>query len=143
MSDNKPKSWSAATSWVEKLNQWIWSIATDGLPRFRDQLWQDVFQKQLKHNPLRIIRDSLTNNLPRFSLPLGEESVEWKVWLSEEALWARVNTLSHVAVLPEEEKKAGYGIFKEVLQSEDVERNEKGEIALHGWTFFAWTDKIE
>jgi hypothetical protein len=142
-SDNKPRSWPSVTSWGKKLNDWIWSISTDGLPRFRDEAWPNVFEKQLKHSPLQILRDSFTSNLPKFSLPLGEESVKWKVWLSEDALWARISTLSQVAVLQGAQKEAGLRTFKEALQSEDVERNEKGEIALHGVTFFAWTDKIE
>lgn len=102
-----------------------------------------MFEKQTKHNPLQILRDSLTSNFPRFSLPLGEETVKWTVWLTEDALWARINTLSQVAVLNGDQKDAAYRTFKEALQSPDVERNEKGEIALHGVTFFAWTDKIE
>ncbi|KAF2199651.1 S-adenosyl-L-methionine-dependent methyltransferase, partial [Delitschia confertaspora ATCC 74209] len=139
---NKPKSWKSATSWGQKLNDWIWSIAMDGLPRFRNEQWQGVFERQQKSNPLQIIRDTFGGDLPRFSLPLGEERIEWTVWLSEEALWGRINTLSQVAVLQGEQKEAGYRLFKETLQAEDVQRNEKGEIALHGWTFLAWTDKI-
>lgn len=125
------------------MSDYIWSIATDGLPRFRNEQWKGVFEKQQKSNPLQVIRDTFGGDLPRFSLPLGEERIEWTVWLSEEALWARINTLSQVAVLQGEQKEAGYRTFKEALQSDDVQRNEKGEIALHGWTFFAWTDKIE
>lgn len=140
---NKPKSWPPVTSWGKKLNDLIWSISTDGLPRFRDEAWKKVFEQQTKHNPLQIIKDSITSDFPRFSLPLGEETVKWTVWISEDALWARINTLSQVAVLNGEQKDAAYKTFKEALQSSDVERNEKGEIALHGVTFFAWTDKIE
>ncbi|KAB5580778.1 S-adenosyl-L-methionine-dependent methyltransferase [Coniochaeta sp. 2T2.1] len=139
---NKPKSWPSVTSWGKKLNDWIWSISTDGLPRFRDEAWQSVFEKQTKHNPIQILRDSLSADFPKFSLPLGEETIKWTVWLSEDALWARINTLSQVAVLQGPGKEEAYMTFKEALQSEDVMRNERGEIALHGVTFFAWTDKI-
>lgn len=141
--DNKPKSWPSVTSWGQKLNDWIWSIPSDGQPRFRDDAWKHVFEKQTHHNPLQILKDSFTSAFPRFSLPLGEETVKWTVWLSEDALWARIKTLSQVAVLQGEAKVAAHRTFKEALQSEDVERNDKGEIALHGVTFFAWTDKIE
>jgi hypothetical protein len=34
-----------------------------------------------------------------FSLPLGQDQVKWHVWLDEEALWNRLRTLSHFAVL--------------------------------------------
>lgn len=88
------------------------------------------------------MKDSLTGDLPRFSLPLGEDRVPWTVWLSEDALWARINTLSQVAVLEGEEKEAGERVFREALTGEDVERNDKGEVALHGVTFFAWTDRL-
>ena len=64
------------------------------------------------------------------------------MWLSEEALWARINTLSHVAVLKGEQREASERLFKEAMQYDDVERNEKGEVALHGVTYFAWTDRI-
>lgn len=142
VADNKPKSWKATTSWEAKLNEWIWSIATDGLPRFRDEAWQNVFADQLKFNPFQILKDSLTDGLPRFSLPLGEDSVKWTAWLSEDALWARINTLSQVAILKGGRREEGIRTFKQALQSDDVERNEKGEIALHGVTYFAWTDRI-
>lgn len=139
---NKPKSWNASTSWEAKLNEWVRSVATDGVPRFRDEAWQAVFRDQLKSNPLQVLRDTLVNDLPKFSLPLGEGSVKWTVWLSEDALWARINTLSQVAVLEGEKREAGIRTFKEAMQGDDVERNEKGEVALHGVTYFAWTDRL-
>ncbi|KAH8889496.1 S-adenosyl-L-methionine-dependent methyltransferase [Thozetella sp. PMI_491] len=125
---NKPRSWKATTSWEQKLNDWVWSISNDGHPRFRDQQWREVFQSQL--------------NLPKFSLPLGEESIEWTVWLTEDALWSRLNTLSQVAILKGPERDAAVRTFREALQLGDVERNDKGEIAVHGHTYYAWTDRI-
>lgn len=89
-----------------------------------------------------MLRDSLTNSLPRFSLPLGEHTTDWTVWLSEDALWSRLNTLSQVAILQGEKKEAAVRTFKEALQMGDVERNEAGEIAVHGHTYCAWTDKV-
>jgi hypothetical protein len=89
-----------------------------------------------------VIRNTFTDHLPRFSLPLGENSVRWTTWLSEEALWARLNTLSQIAILKGEDREAAVQLFKDTLQGVDVERNEKGEIAVHGATYFAWTDRI-
>jgi hypothetical protein len=88
------------------------------------------------------MKDSFTDNLPKFSLPLGEDSIRWTVWLTEDALWDRFATLSQVAVLQGEEKEAARRMLKETLQMEDVERNDKGEVALHGATYFAWTSKV-
>ncbi|KAI1806701.1 S-adenosyl-L-methionine-dependent methyltransferase [Daldinia bambusicola] len=138
---NKPQSWQATTRWEQKLNDFIWSL-DDGLPRFRHQKWKEVFDQQLSMNPLQVIKDTFTDRLPRFSLPIGEDSIKWTVWLSEEALAARLNTLSQIAVLKGDEREAWVKLFKETIQGSDVERNEKGEIAVHGVTFFAWTDRL-
>lgn len=159
--DNKPRGWPATTKWEQKLNDYILGF-DDGLPRFRhyvrhlyltlhhDNLpstdqqkkWQEVFEQQPPGNPVQVIRDTLTDHLPRFSLPLGENTVKWTRWLSEEALWARINTLSQIAVLTGEDREAAVKVFKDTLQGDDVERNQKGEIAVHGVTYFAWTDRI-
>ncbi|KAI0135124.1 S-adenosyl-L-methionine-dependent methyltransferase [Daldinia grandis] len=138
---NKPKTWQATTAWEQKINNFIWSL-DDGLPRFRHQKWKEVFDQQLPSNPLQVIKDTFTDQLPRFSLPLGEDSIKWTVWLSEEALASRLNTLSQIAVLKDDKREAWAKFFKETIQGDDVERNEKGEIAVHGVTFFAWTDRL-
>ncbi|KAK7951117.1 MFS-type transporter [Apiospora aurea] len=138
---NAPRDWESSTKWEQKLNDLIWSL-DDGLPRFRHQKWKDVFQQQLPGNPLQALADTLTNQLPRFSLPIGEKASKWTVWLTEDALWSRLSTLSQIAVLKGEEKEGTVKVFKEAMQSDDVERNGDGEIALHGVTYFAWTDRI-
>lgn len=102
--------------------------------------WQDVFSKQLKSNPMQVIRDTLMNNLPQFSLPIGQDSVEWTHWLGEEALWARINTLSQVAVLEGEGRRRAEDAFREAMAMGDVVRNDKGEVECHGRTYLAWTD---
>ncbi|KAJ9157748.1 S-adenosyl-L-methionine-dependent methyltransferase [Pleurostoma richardsiae] len=126
---NKPASWKATTSWEKLLNEWIFE-RDDGLPRFRDEQWRAVFARQ---------KDSPS---PLFSAPPAEERVPWTVWLSEDALWARFNTLSQVAVLKGEERAAAERTFREAMAMEDVERNERGEVAVHGVTFFAWTERL-
>ncbi|KAK5624455.1 hypothetical protein RRF57_000171 [Xylaria bambusicola] len=139
---NKPRDWPATTNWEQKLNDYILSF-DDGLPRFRHwKKWQDVFEQQPPGNPVQAIKNTFTDHLPRFSLPLGENSVKWTKWLSEDALWARINTLSQIAVLRGEEREAAIKVFRNILKDDDVERNEKGEIAAHGVTYFAWTDRI-
>ncbi|KAI1356882.1 S-adenosyl-L-methionine-dependent methyltransferase [Xylaria sp. FL0043] len=138
---NKPRDWPASTKWEQKLNNYILGF-DDGLPRFRHWKWQEVFEQQPPANPVQAIRNTFADHLPRFSLPLGENSVKWTVWLSEEALWARINTLSQIAVLKGEAIEAAVEVFKDTLKGGDVERNEKGEIAAHGVTYFAWTDRL-
>ncbi|KAI0395795.1 S-adenosyl-L-methionine-dependent methyltransferase [Xylariaceae sp. FL0594] len=138
---NKPQAWPATTKWEQRLNEFIWTL-DDGLPRFRHQKWQKVFEEQPPSNPIQAIRNTFSDHLPRFSLPLGEGSVKWTAWLSEDALWARFNTLSQIALLRGEDREAAEKLFKEIIHEGDVERNDKGEIAAHGVTYFAWTDRI-
>lgn len=79
---------------------------------------------------------------PWFSVPIGEDSVPFTVWLTEEALWKRLSTLSQVAVLDGDELSRFRARLAEMLREESVERNDKGEVALHGKTFFAWTSRL-
>lgn len=138
---NKPQSWKATTKWEQKLNDFIMSL-DDGLPRFRHQKWKEVFDQQLPASPLQALRDTLADRLPRFTLPLGEDSTKWTVWLSEEALAARLNTLSQIAVLEGDKREAWLKVLSEAIRGDDVERNEKGEILVHGVTHFFWTDRL-
>lgn len=105
-------------------------------------VWKDVFTNQLKTNPLQVLHSIATHQLPKFSVPLGEDVVGWTHWLSEEALWKRINTLGHVVLLEGEERKEGERVFREAMAMEDVVRNEKGEVECHGRTYFAWTDRM-
>lgn len=140
---NKPAAWSATTDWEAKLNSLIISFSKpDGVPRFRDAQWKRVFDAQLASSPFQALRDSLMDNLPRFSLPLGEDRVSWSTWLAPEALWDRVNTLSHIAVLGEPEKAQFRKAFDEALSMADVERDSEARVLCHGVTYFAWCDRI-
>lgn len=99
-------------------------------------------------NPLRVLRATLLaagaaeEALPRFSLPLGEKKVAWSVWLAPEALWSRMRTLSQLAVLRGKEREEVRARFDEILGGEDVRRNERGEVLVHGHTYMAWTDRL-
>ncbi|KAI6379121.1 hypothetical protein MCOR25_002100 [Pyricularia grisea] len=143
---NKPKDWKASTKWEQKLNDMVHSLPDDGHPRFRHSKWQDVFTSQLASTPLQaLLRGGASGKTPRFSLPLGEERVPFSIWLSEDELWRRMCTLSQMAIIV---KKGGDEAqelrrrFDEALNGDDVERNDKGEVKIHGQTYFAWTDKI-
>ena len=83
-------------------------------------------------------------------------------WLKPDALWDRYATLSQIAVLGGEQKEEvcshtgsqgpverraddGQSVRKELfeaLQDDSVERNNKGEVAVHLVTFSAWTLKV-
>ncbi|EON65043.1 hypothetical protein W97_04278 [Coniosporium apollinis CBS 100218] len=134
---NQTKSAAPSTAWEGKLKDLIWSL-DDNQPRFRHEKWRAVFDEQLRSTPLTIT--AFAN--PLFSLPLGEHEEKWTVWLSKEAVWDRFNTLSQIAVLEGEERERVRQIFDDAVNSDDVETNEKGEIALHGVTVTAWTSKI-
>ncbi|KAJ2972335.1 hypothetical protein NUW58_g9204 [Xylaria curta] len=120
---NKPRDWPATTKWEQELNEYILEF-DDGLPRFRHSKWQQVFETQPPVTPIQAIRNTFADHLPRFSLPLGENKVKWTMWLGEEALWARINTLSQIAVLEGKEREAAVTIFENILQNGNVERNE-------------------
>jgi hypothetical protein len=135
--DNAPKSHAATTTWEQKLQDLILSF-DDNQPRFRHEKWRSVFDSQLSSNPLSIV----TTNDPLFSLPLAENVEKWSVWLTEDALWDRLSTLSQIAVLEGEEREKVRNVIKEALNGDDVQRNEKGEVELHGMTVAAWTTKI-
>jgi hypothetical protein len=72
-------------------------VVDDHEPRFRHDEWCKVFENQLVSTPVTAMIVGKNNSL--FSLPLGGDTVQWMVWLDKEALWKRLRTLSHVAVL--------------------------------------------
>jgi hypothetical protein len=114
----------------------------DGHNRFRHMKWKDVFENQQDSTPLQTLRDTFTHNLPNFSLPLGEETIKWTTWLPDEVIWLRFSTLSHIANLYETKREEIRRKILDALKGDDVERNEKGEIAMHVVTYMAWTSRI-
>jgi hypothetical protein len=141
MTDNAPKAWVCSTKWEQLLKDIILGLS-DGHPRFRHLKWREVFERQPDTTPLQTPQETSSHHLRRFSLPLGKESVRWTVWLTEEAVWNRYSTLSQIANLKGEEAvKIRNDVFA-VFGGADVERNERGEVALHGVTYFAWTLRV-
>lgn len=123
--DNKPAAWQAANKWGQALHELILSLPTGGQPRFRDDVWRQVF-----------------NGQTLFSTPLDEEKTPWTVWLELEALWDRVNTLSQVAILEGEERTSFRKRFDDIVKGGDAEWNGKHEVGVHGVTFYTWTSKV-
>ena len=124
--DNKPRSWTAATKWENALHELVINAASDGQPRFRDDVWRDVFGRQKG----------------LFSTPIGEDRTEWTIWLGHDALWDRVRTLSHIAVLKGQAKDDFKAAFDRIVTEGDGKWNEKGEVAMHGVTPFAWATRL-
>ncbi|APA06430.1 hypothetical protein sscle_02g012000 [Sclerotinia sclerotiorum 1980 UF-70] len=139
---NTPRDGRAtATKWEQVLKDIVESTE-DGLPRFRNGKWKQVFEDQLDSTPLQTLKDTFMQDFPQFSLPLGEDHVEWTAWLSDEAIWNRFGTLSAITVLEPEKKEQIKQKVLNSLKELDAERNEKGEVALHGKTYFFWTSRV-
>lgn len=139
--DNAPKESPATTKWEQKLKDIIISIE-DGHSRFRHMTWKEVFEAHQDATPLQTLKDTFNQNLPKFSLPLGEENVKWVHWLSEEGIWSRFSTLSQIANLKEDQRENVQNVVMEALRGDDVDRNSNGEVALHGITYLAWTSRV-
>lgn len=149
LSDNKPYAWPAKSAWEQGLNDLIYSLATDGSPRFRDGKWQQAFVEAAKPQ---------SDGNPALYSALADDRVQWTVKLAPEALWKRLLTLSQIANLPEtgpnDEKEAADSTaqptsratvrrrFDAVLSRDDVARDADGEVTIHAITYFAWAQKI-
>lgn len=152
--DNAPESWEPSTDWEGRLKDVIWTSGDDH-PRFRHDKWREVFEQQLATTPLTIQTAD-----PFFSLPLGEESVRFTHWISQETIWERYRSQSQFAVLEGQQLDVRLRItslywtisltsaqnlrrrFEDAMAGSDAEKNERGEIPLHGQTYLAWTTAI-
>ncbi|KAF6227315.1 hypothetical protein HO133_008758 [Letharia lupina] len=129
-------TWKPTTEWEGKLKDITWSFGNEDV-RFRHEQWRKVFEEQLKSTPF-----SIQAAEPLFSLPLGEESVEFTQWLSSDAIWDRYHTLSQFAVLEGQELADTKRRVLEATGAADVGKNENGELELHGRTYFAWSTAV-
>ncbi|KAL8673701.1 MAG: hypothetical protein Q9168_001862 [Polycauliona sp. 1 TL-2023] len=94
---NAPETWEPTTKWEATMKEIMWSYH-DQRPRFRHNLWRNVFDKQVSSNPFTIQAAD-----PLFSLPLGEDSVKFIHWLQPNAIWERFRSLSQISVLEGDE----------------------------------------
>jgi len=124
----KPASWKAATKWEQKMNDFSLSFKDD-TPKFKDEKWRHIFDNQ-------------SPDVLRFAAPLQADDIKFTVWLTKESIWARLQTLSQIAVLKGEKLEAARKVLDDALAMDDVETNEKGEVAVHGRTYFAWTERL-
>jgi hypothetical protein len=109
---------------------------------FRHMVWKQVFENQLDTSPLQTLKDTFNHNYPSFSLPVGEDDVKWTVWLTDEGVWSRFSTLSQIANQTEDKRAEIRKDVLEALKGDGVERNSKGEVALHGVTHIVWTSRV-
>lgn len=133
--------WPSRSKWEQKMKDILKSLE-DGHPRFRHLKWKDVFDEQQDTSPIQVLKDMVTHHMPTFSLPLGEESVFWNVWLSDEAIWSRFSTLSQISNLDEKRKEVIKSEVLAELRNKETERNEKGEAKVYGRTYMAWTSRV-
>lgn len=68
--------------------------------------------------------------------------MKWTVWLPDHAVWSRYSTLSQIANQEESQKVKIKRRVLEALQDSSTERNEKGDVAVHGVTYLVWTSRI-
>ncbi|KAK3680547.1 hypothetical protein LTR37_021173 [Vermiconidia calcicola] len=135
---NAAREHKAKTDWEAKMHELTWTFG-DEQPRYRHMKWRDVFEKQVKSTPMKLLtagEDQL------FSLPLAEDEEKFEVRLSKEKLWERYNTLSHIAVLDGEKRERTYNTFMDILSGTDVEIDENGNVVAHGRTHIVWAMKI-
>ncbi|KAF2016070.1 methyltransferase [Aaosphaeria arxii CBS 175.79] len=140
---NTPSTYPIKTEWATTLRRHLFAlddVTGDREPRFRHDRWRKAFEDQVSSTPITAALVGKTSSL--FSLPLGEQKVEWTVWLDKEGLWKRLSTLSHVANLVGEKLEETRRIFDEALAGIDVERNQQGQVAVHGTTVVVWASKI-
>ncbi|KAL8713478.1 MAG: hypothetical protein Q9220_002340 [cf. Caloplaca sp. 1 TL-2023] len=133
---NAPMSWQPRTAWESKLKDIMWSY-DDQHPRFRHDSWRKVFDKQLMSSPFTIQSAD-----PLFSLPIGEDSVDFTHWMHPEAIWERYRSLSQIAVLEGDELGRVKEAVFAAMNAPDVEKASNGKLALHGRTVYAWASSV-
>ncbi|KAI9814116.1 MAG: hypothetical protein M1832_006004 [Thelocarpon impressellum] len=124
---NAPPSWTPTTPWEARVKALTLALADDAQPRFRHERWEAAFAPH---------RQRL------FAAPVGAARVPTTSWLRADAVWARYATLSQVAVLGGEERATLRSEVMRALGEGGAERNERGEVAVHGVACLAWAEKI-
>ncbi|RVX67431.1 hypothetical protein B0A52_08784 [Exophiala mesophila] len=132
---NAPLSWDIQPGWSHEMRRVVHTFHDDTL-RFRDGQWRKVFDEQNRSDPLSL---QFSAN-PIFGLPIGEGHVAYEHRLSPDAVWARLSTLSQIAVLRGEAFDKVKQTFYEAANVD--EQDDQGRIAVRGRTVFFWTSKI-
>ncbi|KAF2228677.1 hypothetical protein EV356DRAFT_495114 [Viridothelium virens] len=133
---NSPTDWQPATKWETQVRDLAWSL-DDKVHSFRRPRWMAVFGE---HQETGEIIDSPKQDL--FAVPLQRRAVMKTEWLEKMTIWARFSTLSFVATLGEDELQNAKRRVEEILEGEDVELNDKDEVAVHISTQMVWTTAL-
>ena len=133
---NSPKDRDIHGGWESTMREVMFSLE-DGHPRFRDMQWKKVFDEQGSSNPLMLHFSD-----PLFSLPVGEDSVDFERWLSKEDIWKTFTTHSQIANLDSTERAEVEKTFWDAVDSPKTKVDDQGRIAVHGKTVIAWTSSI-
>lgn len=133
---NAPREWTIHEGWETTMREKMWEL-DDGLPRFRNEKWKDVFDEQAQGNPI-----SLHMADPMFGLPIGEDSMDVEVWMEKEKLLERFRTYSQVANLNVDGLKSFEKTFWEAVDDVQTKVDDQGRIAVHGKVVWAWASKI-
>ncbi|KJX94565.1 2-heptaprenyl-1 4-naphthoquinone methyltransferase like protein [Zymoseptoria brevis] len=139
---NAPKNHKASTAWEKVAHDLNFAIAEesgDDQPRFRHQEWRKVFDEQIKVTPLTILKAS---DDQLFSLPIGEHVEPFEVALPVEDAWKRFRTLGQISVIEGERLERAKKTFMDAINGGDVEKNENGDVIIHGNSYAYWTSKI-
>lgn len=112
------------------MKQLILALPPDGINRFRDDKWREVFKRQSRDPE------------PYFTTPISQETIPFTVWRTKELLWDRIQTLSQIAVLQGADEAAFKARFDGIMTDGDQEWNEKREVEFHGVTTYGWTRRL-
>ncbi|KAI5838981.1 S-adenosyl-L-methionine-dependent methyltransferase [Morchella snyderi] len=121
---NQSRHYATKTRWEGQLRDLNWQHTTDASPRYKNNEWAGAFTP------------------PTTFSALQEKIFEVEIWLGKEALWRRLGTLSNIANLGEGDRGELRKGFDEILEGEDVQRNDEGEIAVHYIVHTAWATKL-
>ena len=104
---NQTRDGAAATEWERLLRELNWEYTTDSvcLPLHQKVSSQALIDQALRYKDAKWQAVFGTDEAGRlFNTPLQEQLFRESVWLSDEQLWRRLNTLSHIANLSVDER---------------------------------------
>lgn len=101
-----------------------------GPPKFRHEKWMHIFDEQ----------ESFAEKL--FTAPISTEKKPFAHYLTRDALWSRLNTLSQIYILEGPAKQAFIDNFDAYLNKDKEAWNESNQIEVHGNVFYTWTQRL-
>ncbi|KAL1996246.1 hypothetical protein VTN49DRAFT_298 [Thermomyces lanuginosus] len=121
---NATRDETPSSHWELVVKDIIWNELDDSLPRFRHNVWRQVFTE---------------TGQTLFKAPVQETSVDDNYYASRQQIWERLRTLSQFSILEGEKLIDVKSRIDEALAREDVEVDEKGNVLVRSKTHAAWT----